>query len=342
MCYTVSNQKINVQFALSVSKSHYTDRVYPLLYDVAFFFFDNYSLWIHRFLADSGNKNTEQKGGELVREPKSTTSMDSNTRQILVVDDYIIYILNKDCKADYLTYNETLLKILKLDKLKPYRKKNGRLAFKVNCGGKDITFFLSVLAYGCYSNRINAETFIEDIQAFSKYKRGLSLDIDHADDNKANNTIFNLSLIDSTLNKVKGTTISRTKAPNGINAIYYRGKYRVETTAEIKAETMQEILSRYSDNLKFDIGVSSYSSAYFICDTPYEFINCLKYITDAKCEWVEPIKALGKWTKKDGVCWCENINLSLLSQKTLSLMPESRFKPFKSILTATKNTAQGI
>ena len=261
--------------------------------------------------------------------------MNSNTRQILVADDYIVYTLNKDCKADYLTYNETLLEILKLDRLKPYRKQ-GRLAFKVNCSGKDITFFLSVLAYGCYHNKIKAETFIEDIQAFAEYKKVLSLDIDHADDNKANNTILNLSLMDSTLNRVKATTISRTKAPNGINAIYYRGKYRVEITAKIKAETMQEILNRYTNIPKFDIGVSSYSSTTFICDTPDEFINCLRYITDTECEWVEPIKKLGKWVKNDGVCWCENINFSLLAQKTLLLMPESRFKPFKSVLTATQ------
>lgn len=263
--------------------------------------------------------------------------MCSNTRQILVTDDYIIYTLNKDCKSDYLTYNETLLEILKLDKLKPYRHKKERLAFKVNCGGRDITFFLSVLAYGCYHNKIKAETFIEDIQAFAEYKNALSLDIDHADDNKNNNTILNLSLMSSTLNRVKATTISRTKAPNGINTIYYRGKYRIEATAEIKAETMQEIFNRFSNIPKFDIDVSSYSSTTFICDTPDEFINCLKHITDAKCEWVEPIKKLGKWVKNDGVCWCENINFSLLAQKTLSLMPESRFKPFKSVLTATDN-----
>ncbi len=275
-----------------------------------------------------------------MQEPKSTISMNSNTRQILVADDYIVYILNKDCKADYLTYNETLLEILKLDKLKPYRKKNGRLAFKVNCGGRDINFFLSVLAYGCYSNKIKAETFIEDIQAFSKYKKALSLDIDHADDNKANNTILNLSLMSSTLNRVKGVLVSKVKAPNGINAIYYRGKYRVETKAEIKAETMREILKRYPNIPKFDTGVSSYSSTTFICETPEEFINCLKYITDAKCEWVEPIKNFGKWIKNDGVCWCENINLSLLIQKTLSLIPESRFKPFKSVLTAIQQFNQ--
>jgi len=270
---------------------------------------------------------------------KSTISMNSNTRQILVIDDYIVYTLNKDCKSDYLTYNETLLEILKLDRLKPYRKQ-GRLAFKVNCSGKDITFFLSVLAYGCYSNRIKLETFIDDIQAFSKYKKALSLDIDHADDNKANNTILNLSLISSTLNRVKGVLVSKVKAPNGINAIYYRGKYRIETTSQIKPETMKEILNRCGGILNFDIGVSSYSSTTFICDTPDEFINCLRYITDTECEWVEPIKRLGKWVKNDGVCWCENINFSLLAQKTLSLMPESRFKPFKSVLTATQQLNQ--
>ncbi len=263
-------------------------------------------------------------------------SMSSNTRLILVIDDYIVYILNKDCKADYLTYNETLLEILKLDKLKPYRYKNGRLAFKVNCGGKDINFLLSALAYACYSNKIKTETFIDDIQAFSRYRNALSLDIDHADDNKSNNTILNLSLMSSTLNRIKGVFVSKVKAPNGINAVYYRGKYRIEVISQIEPETMKEILNRCSDIPEFNFNVNPYGSTTFICDTPDEFVECLKYIGDAKFEWVEPIKESGKWVKSDGVCWCEDINFSLLAQKTLSLMPESRFKPFSSVLTVSE------
>lgn len=51
---------------------------------------------------------------------KKTISMNNATRIIEICNDKIIYTLKLDGVKDYLTYNKTLLTILKMDKLKPF------------------------------------------------------------------------------------------------------------------------------------------------------------------------------------------------------------------------------
>ena len=52
---------------------------------------------------------------------KNTSSQESNTRKIEIVDGKIIYTLKLDGVQDYLTYNQTLYEILCLDRLRPFR-----------------------------------------------------------------------------------------------------------------------------------------------------------------------------------------------------------------------------
>lgn len=96
---------------------------------------------------------------------RKTNSMDNATRIIEVCNDKIIYTLKLDGVKDYLTYNETLLTILKMDKLKPYRD-NGRLKFKVWHNGADVNIALHDLAFACYSERVHSKTFISDMQKY--------------------------------------------------------------------------------------------------------------------------------------------------------------------------------
>ena len=111
---------------------------------------------------------------------KNTSSYESNTRKIEVTDNKIIYTLKLDGVQDYLTYNETLLKILCMDRLKPFRD-GERLRIKVRRNGSDQNMYLYDLAIACYQGMVKVETFLEDMQRYFKLKRRMKLSVDHAD-----------------------------------------------------------------------------------------------------------------------------------------------------------------
>ncbi len=173
---------------------------------------------------------------------RKTNSMDNATRIIEVCNDKIIYTLKLDGVKDYLTYNETLLTILKMDKLKPYRD-NGRLKFKVWHNGADVNIALHDLAFACYSERVHSKTFISDMQKYHEYKAFNNLSIDHADNNVRNNTKYNLSLMDKTLNSTKGTIIARVKMPAYLNVSFCNDKYRVQLLWAVSADDINNSIA---------------------------------------------------------------------------------------------------
>lgn len=91
---------------------------------------------------------------------KIVSSTESHTRSIELVDDKIVYRLKIDGVADYLTYNDILYEILKLNKVIPFR----------------IKFYMYDLSFACYQGLINFDNFLEDIQVYydNKTKNGLS------------------------------------------------------------------------------------------------------------------------------------------------------------------------
>ena len=93
---------------------------------------------------------------------KIVSSTESNTRSIKLVDDKIIYRLKIDGVADYLTYNDTLYEILKLNRVIPFRN-NGRLQFDVWQNNTRIKFYMYDLAFACYQGLISFDNFLEEI-----------------------------------------------------------------------------------------------------------------------------------------------------------------------------------
>lgn len=256
---------------------------------------------------------------------KLKSSIESNTRSISIIDDKIIYQLKIDGVSDYLTYNETLYKILKLNKLRPFRD-NGRLRFNVWENSSQIKFYLYDLAYACYKGLISFENFIKDIQAYYDNKAKHYLSIDHADNNPHNNTIYNLSTMERTLNTAKGSIVARIKEPIYLNSAYCDGKYRIQMLFEDKQNKMGKIVNRFTD--KFTNFVGGQIAIHFVCDTPEKYVECLKWLINTNFEWAEPLKIAGHWAKNNNNCWCLDINNSLHAQKHLSLLPDSLFQPF--------------
>ncbi len=252
-----------------------------------------------------------------------TVSLNSDTRTIEVCNDKIIYTLKLDGVKDYLSYNETLLEILKMDKLKPFRD-CGRLRFKVNINKSDVNFYLYDLAYGCYTQMITVENFIEDLQRYYDIKSKHNFSIDHADNNIHNNTILNLSFMEKSFNCMKGDIVAKVKIPIYLNSIYFNNKYRIQILFEIEPNVINSIIKRF--NYSFDNSSGGIAALHFICDTVEEYVNCLKWLTEQHFEWANPIKDGKRWIKNDNNCWCLEIQNSLHAQKILSLMPENEFQ----------------
>ena len=256
---------------------------------------------------------------------KDTISTDSATRLIEIKGNKIIYTLKLDGIKDYLSYNKTLLDILKLDKLKPFRD-CGRLRFKVRENKTDINIYLYDLAYACYSGQVNSEIFLKDIQKYYEHKAFNNLSIDHADNNVMNNTEYNLSSMDKNLNVRKGNIVSRVKEPIYLNSAYYEGKYRVQMLFITKSSTNSTIISRSLD--KSVDCTNGYCALHFLCDTPESYVDCLRWLTTQHYEWAKPLRKDGNWIKNDNNCWCSKINNSLQAQMILSKLPTQIFQKF--------------
>ena len=247
------------------------------------------------------------------------SSTESDTRSIRVVGDKIIYRLKIDGIDDYATYNDTLYKILKLNRVIPFRN-NGRLQFDVWKNNSRVKFYMHDLAFACYRGLINVDSFIEDIQRYYDYKAKYNLSIDHADNNPHNNTLYNLSFMERGLNTAKGSIVAKVKEPVYLNSAYCNGKYRIQMLF------VGEAVDSFSD--KFLNYTGGRLGMHFICDTPDNYVKCLKWLTETKFEWAEPLKDSKGWIRNNNECWCLNIDNSTHAQKMLSLLPESLFQAF--------------
>lgn len=257
---------------------------------------------------------------------KLSSSMINKTRTIKVENSIIKYTLKLDGVTDYLSFDETLLSILKLDRIKPFRD-NGRLRLKVRANGVDVNMYLYDLAFACYTKQIRTDSFINDIQKYFEYKAFNNLSIDHADNNVSNNTRYNLSVMDCALNVSKGSIVSRTKIPTYLNTAYFDNKYRVQIVWKVTAAKVNEILGRFfQSNI---VNESGFVSMYFICENAESFVDCLKSITTLSSEWALPLKQNGIWLKNDNVCWCKDVNNSIKAQEILVNMNETKFQLYR-------------
>lgn len=258
---------------------------------------------------------------------KNSLSMESSTRKITIKNGTITYKLKLDGVEDYLTYNPTLLSILKMDRLKPFRDE-GRLRFKIRKNGTDINYYLYDLAFACYSGGVNCNSFIGDMQRYYADKSRQRLSIDHADNNIHNNTILNLSLMPKVENFRKSDIVARIKQPIYLNSAYCNGQYRIQMLFELPSRVIKDVIAN-----KFIGKTAEYSNGYsalhFVCDTPKQYVDCLKWLTEQSYEWTEPLKnARGQWIKNENNCWCADISHSLHAQSALGTLPDNLFQPF--------------
>lgn len=267
----------------------------------------------------------------------TTSSTESNTRKIEVVDNKIIYTLKCDGSKDYMSYDETLYKILCMDRLKPFHDE-GRLRIKVRNNGVDQNFYLYDLAIACYEGKICADNFLNDMQEFLCYKSRYDLTTDHIDGHTNNNTRLNLSLMPNIANLTKSGLVARVQAPALLVCCYADGVYRVHyERRRIKSKTLLGDLNFMlnQQNLPMLPGLPEMTiSRNYICNDADGFVSCLQSIVESGISHnglivAPPLRVKGKWVAAKKKSYLDDVSTAITAQEKLALQAKTQFQIWK-------------
>lgn len=259
--------------------------------------------------------------------------MNTPTKKIEINEDKaeIIYTLKLDRSKYYFSYNPVLLEILKKDELSPFRN-GARLRFRIAKKGDEIKLYSYDLAYCCYHGWItDADQYLTQYRAYAEDKQYYNKTIDHADGHTQNNTVWNLSMMTQGENARKGTIISKVKEPFSLNSAYMGDGYRVRMYYEKINETMTDKLKYLASRDKKVIlngDLNAYAYFRFWCESAEEYVDCLRWLTEMKPEWSEPMKIKKKWLNQDGACRVGNIRVSMDDQREILNEKSELYQPF--------------
>lgn len=258
---------------------------------------------------------------------KEQCSVRNNTRSVYIEDGRIVFTVLRDGVKDYVDYDDTLYKILTLNKLRPYRH-NGRLKFNVSASRIDHTFYLYDLAMACYRGMVKQDTFLEDLQRYYDYKSSNGLSIDHADSNIHNNTRLNISFMDRSLNAGKSAIAARFKPPYYLNSAYCGGEYRVQLEFEVSQSYIQEQLIQAGTS--FAAQSNGIAVMRFVCTDADSYVACLKKLIDTAYGWCNPEQTPRQHNNKNKAVsyWAGDIANSFRAQRMLAAMDRNMFQPF--------------
>ena len=231
----------------------------------------------------------------------------------MMVPNHKIYVRNNlilyqsKMGVDYYSFNSDLLSILKDKVYYGNDRRTNRTRFTIVDNGSTRHIRAHDLALGCYMGLINKDTFMKDLEEFTRYKCEKGVEVDHLDGHGENNTMLNLSLMEKTVNRRKRDIVQRVKFPNALNAVYIGSTYRIELFTCLDSR-----------------GVSA--SLRFICDDADEFLERLTWITGSSFEWAPPIKdGSGRWVPNDNPALSDDVRRSISYQEFLSALPEDMF-----------------
>lgn len=253
----------------------------------------------------------------------------TRSRTIKVKGDKIYYWMKNDGQLDVLTYNEELHRLLIDKRLSPFRDADGRLRFTLYLDGLPYhKYRIHDLAFASYHGLVHYGSFVEDMQKYLNGKVGLA--IDHADSNAHNNTKNNLSLMESEMNRAKGVITARVKLPNGIVTAFVDGKYRVEYVTAVTtgyAPSLNELMVRIGLPCRIPTIGRNKAIERYICNTPEDFVNCLKWTIMTSREWTDTIKPQGgTYINKDNPCYSDCIDEAIREQERVAALPVEAFQ----------------
>lgn len=268
----------------------------------------------------------------------STSSNESKTRKIEVVNDKIIYTLKLDNGCDYLSYDETLYNILCMNKLIPFRDCD-RLRFKIHQHGTVLNLYLYDLAMACYMGRVTQNTVISDMRNFYDYKSRLCLEVDHLDNHTSNNTRFNLSLMPRSCNRSKHDITARVQIPSMLICCYMDGKYYVhyerrDMLPKIILGDMNVLLEKCRIPMMSNIETVT-TSQDFCCIDAESLLSCLNEIIDRNITYkgvkiIPQMRNGRKWITPKNRCYLDNIETAIKAQEILAQRDKSLFQNWQA------------
>lgn len=258
---------------------------------------------------------------------KEKYSVRNNTRFVTIEDGRIVFTVLRDGVKDYADYDDTLYKILTLNRLRPYRN-NGRLKFNVCADGVEHTFYFYDLAMACYHGIVKQDTFLADLQRYYDYKSSRGLSIDHADNNIHNNTRLNISLMDIGLNGGKNAIVARFKPPYYLNSAYCDGEYRVQLEFEVEQPYLQKQLIRAG--VSFAARSKGLAVMRFLCKDAESYVSCLQTMLNSTFGWCNPKQTPRQYCNenREAPYWAGDIANSFRAQKMLAVMDRNLFQAF--------------
>lgn len=256
-------------------------------------------------------------------------------KQNFVVDevgDYITLTMKKTGTVDYFTKNQTFLDILKQYKpsLEIDKQQRIRAVFYLpNEERHDQKYFIYDIAFACYSGKVHAESFLDDMRDFIKWKNENRYTVDHADSNHRNNTIFNLSMMERKLNSSKNNLITKFVDPFSIITLYCNGEYRIELHTRVNIKLIEKLTIHIPNFGELAPRAFGESVMRLICKDANCYVACLRWLYDTHIQWCdsENTPRMNQQQNRH-LYWAGNIKNSLMAQKTLAQKDVSMFDIF--------------
>ena len=267
------------------------------------------------------------------RKIKKKNCMNTDTKKIEVSADEteIIYTLKLDNSKHYFSYNAVLLGILKKNELSPFRN-GARLRFRIAKNGDEVKIYGYDLGFAVYHGWItDADRYLTQYRAYAEDKQFFDKTIDHADGHVQNNTVWNLSVMTRGENTRKGTIISKVKEPFSLNSVYTGDGYRVRLHyGEIREDALKYHAFR-DKRVILDGNLNAEAYLRFWCESAEEYVACLRWLTELKPEWSEPMRIKKKWLNQGGACRVGNIRVSMDDQREILNEKSELYQPFSKI-----------
>ena len=200
-------------------------------------------------------------------------SKHGTNRKIDIIDGRINYAYFTGGRIAYGTDDPLLFEILSLQGVSPTLDKTDKIRFTMGTG-KLRHARLSTLCWACYHGKIaSIETWQIDLKKVITWQQNFDFQIDHADSNQMNCTIYNLSMMSGFTNGRKHAITAAIKEP----AILYSGQYG----NEYRISALWPNVKRIDGKVGVCINLK--------CRTAQDYVDCLADIRDIGAGYGRPL-----------------------------------------------------
>lgn len=231
-------------------------------------------------------------------------------RKVVIMDDRINYLYLTGGKVAYCSNHPLLFEILNLKSVSPSLGEHVKDKIQLRMQRSVLSgTSLAVLCWACYHNKITSiETWQSELKQFCAWKNNFKFQIDHADSNQLNCTIYNLSMMSGAANRKKFTLTAEVKEP----AVLYSGRYGKEYR-----------ISVFWPNIKQTDGTVGVCLN-LKCRNASDYIDCLKEIRDIGAGYGRPLYCPDKefWKANSNSLTKLDVTESIRGQEALATITD--------------------